>query len=60
MADVCDKDLYDLKMLEAIDYINSFSKKKPTKKRILKYMARRNLKLQEEVLQMLIDNLEGI
>ena len=60
MADVCDKDLYDLKILEAIDYINSFSKKKPTKKRILKYMARCNLKLQEEVLQMLIDNLEGI
>ena len=58
MADVCDKDLYDLKILEAIDYIKSVSKKKPTKERILKYMARSNLQLQEEVLQMLLDNLE--
>ena len=58
MADVCDIDLYDLKILEAIDYIKSVSKKKPTKERILKYMARSNLKLQEEVLQMLLDNLE--
>ena len=38
MADVCDKDLYDLKILEAIDYITSVSKKKPTKERILKYI----------------------
>ena len=60
MADVCDKDLDDLKILEAIDYIKSFSKTKPTKERILKYMARCNLKLQEKVLQMLIDNLEDI
>ena len=58
MADVCDKDLYDLKILEAIDYIKSVSKKKPTKEGILKFMARSNLKLQEEVLQMLLDNLE--
>ena len=58
MADVSDKDLYDLKILEAIDSIKSVSKKKPTKERILKYMARSNLKLQEEVLQMLLDNLE--
>ena len=58
IADVCDKDLYDLKILEAIDYIKSVSKKKPTKERILKFMARSNLKLQEEVLQMLLDNLE--
>ena len=58
MADLCDKDLHDLKILEAIDYIKSVSKKKPTKERILKYMARSNLKLQEEVLQMLLDNLE--
>ena len=33
---MADKDLYDLKILEAIDYIKSFSKKKPTKERILK------------------------
>ena len=58
MADVSDKDLYDLKILEAIDSIKSVSKKKPTKERILKYMGRSNLKLQEEVLQMLLDNLE--
>ena len=59
MADVCNKDLYDLKILEAINYnIKSVSKKKPTKERILKFMARSNLKLQEEVLQMLLDNLE--
>ena len=47
-----------LKILEAIDYINSVSKKKPTKEGILKHMTRSNLKLQEEVLQMLLDNLE--
>ena len=58
MADVCDKDLYDLKILEAIDYIKHVSKKKPTKARILKFKARSNLKLLEEVLQMLLDNLE--
>ena len=52
MADVCDKDLYDLKILAVINCIKSVSKKKPTKERILKYMARNNLKLQEEVLQM--------
>ena len=62
MADVCDKDLYDLKIFEAIDYIKTVSKKKTTKETILKYIARSNLKLQEEVLQMLINNLgeEGI
>ena len=58
MADVSDKDLYDLKILEAIDSIKSISKKKPTKERILTYTARSNLKLQEEVLQMLLYNLE--
>ena len=58
MADIYDKDLYDLKILEAIYYIKSVSKKKPAKERILKFMARSNLKLQEEVLQMLLDNLE--
>ena len=58
MVDVCDKELYDFKILEAIYYIKYVSKKKPTKKRILKFMARSNLKLQEEVLQMLLDNLE--
>ena len=58
MVDICDKDLYDLKILKTIDYIKSITKKKPTKERILKYMARSHLKLQEEVLQMLLDNLE--
>ena len=58
MADVYDKDLYDLKILEAIDYIKSVSKKKSAKEGILKHMTRSNLKLQEEVLQMLLDNLE--
>ena len=48
MADVCDKDLYDLKILEVTDYIKSVSKKKPTKERILKFMARSNLKSQEK------------
>ena len=51
MADVCDKDLYDLKILEATDYIKSVSKKKPIKERILKYIAASNLKLQKEVVQ---------
>ena len=58
MGDVCDKELYHFKILKAIDYIKSVSQKKPTKEGILKHMARSNLKLQEEVLQMLIDNLE--
>ena len=58
MADVCDKDLYDLKILEVTDYIKSVSKKKPTKERIPKFKARSNLKSLEKILQMLIDNLE--
>ena len=58
MADVCDKDLFDLKMLEVIDYIKSVSKTNATKERILKCMARSNLELQEEVLQMLLEHLE--
>ena len=58
MVDICDKDLYDLKILKTIDYIKSITKKKPAKEKILKYMARSHLKLQEEVLQMLLDNLE--
>ena len=33
MADIYDKDLYDLKILEAIYYIKSVSKKKPAKER---------------------------
>ena len=51
MADVCDKDLYDLKILEAADYIKSVSKKKPIKERILKNTATSNLKLQKEVVK---------
>lgn len=56
--DVCDKDFFDLKMLEAIDDIKSVNKRKSTKERILKYMTRSNLQLPEEVLQMLFENLE--
>ena len=58
MADVCVKDLFDLKILEAIDYIKCVGKKKPTKERVLKHMVRSNLELLEEVLQMLPENLE--
>ena len=56
--DVCDEDLFDLKILEAIDDIKPFNKRKPTKERLLKYMARGNLELQGELLQMLLKNLE--
>ena len=56
--DVCDKDFFDSKMLEAIDDIKSVNKRKSTKERILKYMTRSNLQLPEEVLQMLFENLE--
>lgn len=35
MADICDKYLFDLKILEAIDYIKFVGKKKPTKGKIL-------------------------
>ena len=58
MADECDKDLSNLKILEAIDYIKSVTKTKSPKVRILKCMARRNLELQEDVLQMLTENIE--
>ena len=58
MMEVCDKDFFDLKMLEAIDDIKSVNKRKSTKERILKYMTRSNLQLPEEVLQMLFENLE--
>ena len=62
MADVWEKYLFNSKILEAIDYVESISKEKPANERILKYMARSNLELQEEVLQMLRENLgeEGI
>ena len=33
VAEVCDKDLHDLKILEAIDYIKSVSKKETTKRK---------------------------
>ena len=33
MADLCDKDLYDLKILEALDYIEPVSKNKPSKEK---------------------------
>ena len=35
MADICEKDLFELKFLEAIVYITSVSKKKPTQEKIL-------------------------
>ena len=41
-----------------IDFIKSVSKKKLGKDRILKYMARSNLELQEEVLQMSLESPE--
>lgn len=56
--EVCDKNLFYLQILEAIDYIDSVSKNKPTKERIQKNMARSNLELQEEALQSLTKNLE--
>ena len=45
-------------MFQAIDYIITINKKKPTKERTLKYIARSSLELLEDVLQMLLDNLE--
>ena len=41
-----------------IDFIKSVGKKKLGKDRILKYMARSNLELQEEVLQMSLESPE--
>lgn len=48
----------DLKIFEAIDYIESVSKKKPEKERILEYMPRSNVELQEKILQMILENFE--
>lgn len=48
----------DLKIFEATDYIESVSKKKPEKERILEYMPRSNVELQEKILQMILENLE--
>lgn len=48
----------DLKIFEAIDYIESVSKKKPEKERILEYMPRSNVELQEQILQMILENPE--
>ena len=51
MADVSNKDMYDSKMLEAINHIKNISKKKSTADLIYKYLANHDLELEKEILQ---------
>ena len=40
MATVCDKSLYDSKILETINHVKNISKKKPTIENIHKYLVK--------------------
>ena len=51
MADVSNKDMYNSKMLKAINHIKNISKKKPTADQIHKYLANHDLELEKELLQ---------
>ena len=55
MAEVRDKCLYDSKIFEAIKYIKSISKKKPTLQNIHKYLVKQQLTLENDFLQVLLD-----
>ena len=43
MPTVCDKSLYDSKILEAINHVKNISKKKPTIENIHKYLVKGTL-----------------
>ena len=57
MATVCDKGLYDSKILEAINHVKNISKKRPTIENIHKYLVKHQLTLEKVLLQVLLDNL---
>ena len=57
MATVCDKSLYDSKILEAINHVKNISTKKPTIENIHKYLVKHKLTLEKVLLQVLLDNL---
>ena len=57
MAAVCDKSLYDSKILEAIIHVKNISKKKPTIENIHKYLVKHQLTLDKVLPQVLLDNL---
>ena len=55
MSTVCDKSLYDSKILEAINQVKNISKKKPTKQIIHKYLLKHELILEKVLLQVLLN-----
>ena len=57
MATVCDKSLYNSKILEAIIHVKNISKKKPTIENIHKYLVEHQLMLDKVLIQVLLDNL---
>ena len=58
IADVSNKDMYDSKILEAINHITNISKKKPTVDSIHKYLVNHDVEDEEELLQVFLDNLQ--
>ena len=58
MADVSNKDMYDSKILEAIDHIKNISKKKSTVDNNRKYLVNHDLDLEKELSQVFLDNLQ--
>ena len=58
MADVSNKDMYDSKILEAMNRVKNISKKKPTVDNIHKYLVNHDLDLEMKLLQAFLDNLE--
>ena len=57
MVTVCDKSLYDSKILETINHMKNISKKKPAIENIRKYLVEHQLTLEKVLLQVLLDNL---
>ena len=58
MADLSNKDMYNSKILEAINHIKNISKKKPTVDNIHRYLVNHDLDLEKELLQVFLDNLQ--
>ena len=58
MADISNKDMYDSKILEAINHIKYISKKKPTVDNLHKHLVNHDLHLEMELLEVFLDNLQ--
>ena len=60
MADVSDKAVLDKKIVEAIDYIKTVSKKKVTLQKLHKHLSKDGITIDENFLKSLLDELEEV